>query len=103
DPSSPSFRLRIAPVFAELRRDKSTRQAGRHPPSPGYGGQGGYAGQASNEWNKMDSLAPARSALAGLHPAMRDKSFSPLPKRLKSQAVQVTRGKTYGRSVEPMK
>src|ERR1035441_10423386 len=31
-----------------------------------------------------DSLAPARSALAGLRPAMRDKFFSPFPKWLKS-------------------
>jgi hypothetical protein len=38
---------------------------------------------------EVDSLAPARSALAGLHPAMRDKSFSPFPKRLKFHALRL--------------
>ena len=48
---------------------------------------------------EVDSLAPARSALAGLHPAMRDKSFSPFPKWLKSQTAQVSRTSAAGAPV----
>jgi plasmid stabilization system protein ParE len=44
-----------------------------------------------------------RSRSVGLTAFAVGKSFSPFPKWLKSQAAQVTRGKTYGRSVEPIK
>ncbi len=63
-------------------------------------------------WTRSRPLArPSRAFAGGLHRSCSvgltafaaGKSFSPFPKWLKSQAAQVTRGKTYGRSVEPIK